>query len=136
MGTAYAAGQRHERRPIATTSTAPAAVHTRTRSHARNSVGASAGTRDTARATCNWIPKSVATARIQPTVDPSEKIPKDSGDNRRAARIVTRKSEPFPARSANVLYAIRIASRSFALRNEFSSTVKKSHALRRLRVRN
>src|SRR5471030_135304 len=51
-------------------------------------------------------------------------MPKACGERRRAATIVTRKSEPFPARSASALYAISIASRSFGLRNELSVTVK------------
>ena len=86
-----------------TTAIAAAVVHRRTRSHAERMPDARAGVRATARATCSWMPQSAATARIHPSVEASEKIPNASGDSRRAATTVTRKTDPLPAASANAL---------------------------------
>ena len=49
------------------------------------------------------MPKSVTTATIHPSVEPSAKIPNDWADSRRAATTVIANSEPLPARSANAL---------------------------------
>ena len=67
-----------------------------------------------ARATWNCIPRSPTTATSQPSVVPSPKRPNARGVSTRAATTVITKSEPFPLRSANVLYATSQASASFA----------------------
>jgi len=64
---------------------------------------AACGRRATARATCNCMPKSLATAAIHPSVEPIAKTPNACGDSRRAATTVTTNSDPLAARSATVL---------------------------------
>src|SRR5919198_5715080 len=109
-----------------TSAIAAAVVQRRTLSHAARVSAARAGMRETSRATWSWMPKSVATASIHPSVDASEKMPNASGESRRAATTVMRKTDPFPAASANALPATRRASLSFGLRNELSSTVSQA----------